>query len=100
MINPGLEDGFILREAGTTYGVNKTTPMSQTFSQASTSPNPPMLDVIKEDKPQHDRPGEVDFPIVFSDVEDITLVDTVYFGKGTSISIEEAVDLSQTSNSI
>ena len=32
MINRGLEDGFILREAGTTYGVNKTTPMSQTFS--------------------------------------------------------------------
>jgi hypothetical protein len=100
MINPGLETGFILKEADTTYGVNKTTPMSQTFSQASTSHNPPMLDVIKEDKPHHDRPGEVDFPIVFSDVEDITLVDTVYFGKGTCVSIEEAVDPSQTSNSI
>ena len=99
MINPGLEDGFILREACTTYEVNKTTPMSQTFSQTSTSQNLAKLDVIKEDKPQHERPGEVDFPILFGDVDDITLRDTVYFGKGTCFSLEEAIDLSQTSNS-
>ena len=73
--------------------------MSQTFNHASTSQDPPMLDVIKEDKPQHDRPSEVDFPIVFSDVEDINLVDIVYFGKDTCILIEETIDLSPTTNS-
>ncbi len=68
--------------------------MSQTFNQASTSHKPPTLDVIKEDNPQDDCPGEVDFPIVFSDIEDITLMDTVYSVQGTSLSREEAIDLS------
>jgi len=50
MINSRIEDGFILREAGTTYGVNKTTPISQTFNQASTSQDLPAIEVTTENK--------------------------------------------------
>ena len=57
--------------------------------------------MIKEDKSQDDCPDEADFPIFFSDVEDITLVDTVYSSQDTGLSREEAIDLTQmTSRSV
>ena len=54
--------------------------------------------MIEEDKAEDDYPGEADFPIVFSDIEDITLVDTIYTGQRTGLSREEAIDLSHTTS--
>lgn len=42
MINPRLEDEFILKEAHTTYGVNKNTPMLQFLNEASIAQGPIM----------------------------------------------------------
>jgi hypothetical protein len=35
LIHPNLEDGFILRNAGTKYGIDSTVPLSQALKQPS-----------------------------------------------------------------